>query len=100
MLDNTCAGPIAGGPFPPTSPSPRAVSAEWFKEICPEERRTRISIREMNEGLRDATAEEIMNKYVDMLSSRTEGCIELFGEKDEHPFDYMYVLLTSLSYSH
>ena len=80
---------MAGGPFPSETPSPRAISAEWFKQICPEERRTRISIREMNEGLRDAGAEEIMQKYVNVLSTRKEGCIEMFGERDEHPFDYM-----------
>lgn len=38
-----------------------------------------------------------MAKYVDVLSTRSEGCIEMFGERDEHPFDYMYGIIDSLS---
>ncbi|KAH8119774.1 hypothetical protein DFH11DRAFT_1685277 [Phellopilus nigrolimitatus] len=82
-------GPIAGGPFPAEHPAPRSVSVEWFRKVCPENKRTRISIKEMNEGLENATVLEVMEKYVQKLASMTEGCLELYGGM-EHPFDYYH----------
>lgn len=80
-------GPIAGGPFPEDlQPAPpRAVSEEWFKTVCPLERTRVIIVKEVNAGLVGADALDVMNKYVEVLTEATEGCIELRGGLD-HPF--------------
>ena len=88
-FDNGCdnIGPIAGGAFPPDVSSPRAVSAEWFKRICPRHRRTRIGIKDVNKGLENSTPLEVMEKYVRILIESQESCVELYGDM-EHPFDF------------
>ncbi|KAI5118047.1 hypothetical protein M0805_005895 [Coniferiporia weirii] len=82
-------GPIAGGNFPPEHPAPRAVSEEWFKKVCPEERRTKVGIKDLNEGLNGATVQAVVEKYVDKLLNMPEGCVELNGGM-EHPFDWQH----------
>ena len=82
-------GPIAGGPFPPEQPNPRSVSVEFFNEVCPEERRVRVNIHEMKEGLEWWNVPSVLDKYVEMMKSIKEGCVELYGDKYEHPFDFL-----------
>ena len=82
------AGPIAGGPFPLEHPNPRAVSVEFFNQVCPEDKRTRISIKEMNEGLGGRSPLKILQKYSTKLLGMSDGCVELYGFM-EHPFDWM-----------
>ena len=79
---------MAGGPFPPEHPNPRAVTVEFFNQVCPENKRTRVSIKEMNDGLGGRPPIEIVEKYVSMLLAMADGCVELYGEW-EHPFDWM-----------
>ncbi|KAL5519362.1 hypothetical protein ACEPAH_1045 [Sanghuangporus vaninii] len=81
-------GPISGGPFPPEHPNPRAVSVEFFDQVCPENKRSRVSIKEMNEGLEGRPPIEIMEKYASKLLGMAELCVELYGSL-EHPFDWM-----------
>ena len=79
---------MAGGAFPPGDNAPRAVSEAFFKQVCPEERRTIISIKEVNEGLGVNPVIGVVDKYVQVLKDLPDGCVELKGG-NEHPFDWM-----------
>ena len=78
---------MAGGPFPSDHPAPRAVTKEFFLQVCPEERRTRISIEDTNKGLENAPVIDVLNKYVSILANNNDTCVELYGDM-EHPFDF------------
>lgn len=78
---------MAGGPFPPDRPAPRAVTKEFFEQVCPKERRTRISIEETNKDVKDVPVIDVLNKYVSILASSNDSCVELYGNM-EHPFDF------------
>ena len=80
-------GPIVGGPFPPNKPNPRSVTIDYFDKVCPESRRKKISIREMNQGLEGKPVIEILEKYTKALKALNESCVELFGGND-HVFDW------------
>ena len=80
-------GPIVGGPFPPNKPNPRSVTIDYFDKVCPESRRKKISIYEMNQGLEGKPVIEILEKYTNMLKALNESCVELFGGND-HVFDW------------
>ena len=54
----------------------------------PKERRKRLSIVELNEGLLWRPVVEVVDKYVKALEETKEGCVELYGHRD-HPFDWM-----------
>lgn len=69
-------------------PNPRAVSVEFFNQVCPEDKRTRISIKEINEGLGGRSPLGILQKYSTKLLGMSDGCVELYGFM-EHPFDWM-----------
>lgn len=71
----------------PIDQPPRAVTKEYFEQVCPEGRRTRISIEETNRDIKDASVDDVLNKYVSMLTSSNDSCVELYGYA-EHPFDY------------
>ena len=81
-------GPMAGGAFPPGDPAPRAVNEAFFKQVCPKERRTNITIEEVNQGLQGKPVIDVVDKYVQILKDLPDGCVELKGGM-EHPFDWM-----------
>lgn len=84
----SATGPMAGATsFLPGDNHPRAVSIEYFDKICPYERRTFVEIKDVNEGLEGRTVEEVLQKYVHVLSAMNETCVELRGGI-EHPFDW------------
>jgi hypothetical protein len=77
-IPSTSAGPIIGSSFPPGDPAPRAVSQEYFKEVCPN--RTIIDSMEVNEHLRlnvNVPALEIFEKWVEKLNSIEDPCVEI-----------------------
>lgn len=78
---------MAGGPFPADRPAPRAVTREFFEQVCPMSRRTRISIEETNKDIKDAEVIDVLDKYVGILANSNDSCVELYGEM-EHPFDF------------
>lgn len=92
MIYDVSIGPLAGGPFPSDQPNPRSVNVEYFEKVCPFDRRTRLSIKELNEGLEGRPVIEVVEKYAAKLLAMTEGCVELYGDL-EHPFDWMLVQL-------
>ena len=49
----------------------------------------RVNIHEMKEGLEWWNVPSVLDKYVEMMKSIKEGCVELYGDKYEHPFDFL-----------
>lgn len=71
-------GPVIGAPFPPGDPSPRAVSQEYYKKVCPNS--TIIDCKDVNENLRlndDVPALEIFERWVEKLNSIEDPCVEI-----------------------
>lgn len=79
---------MAGGSFPPGDSAPRAVNEDFFKKVCPKERRYVVSIKTVNEGIEWKPVKDVVETYVGVLKDIPEGCVELAGNM-EHPFDWM-----------
>ncbi|KAI6014964.1 hypothetical protein EDC04DRAFT_2952265 [Pisolithus marmoratus] len=72
------SGPIIGSSWPPGDPTPRSVSREYFRRVCPQP--LVIDSNEINEKLRlDTTvpASVIFDKWVDKLNSIRDPCVEI-----------------------
>lgn len=75
------AGPLIGGPFPPGDDAPRAVSKNFFNEVCPNP--TVIDSGEVNEPLRydnDIGAQYMMDRWIEKLNSIADPCVEIAQE--------------------
>ncbi|KAG2144520.1 hypothetical protein DEU56DRAFT_790022 [Suillus clintonianus] len=80
-LSAIIGGPIIGSSFPPRDAAPRAVSREYFKEVCPNP--TIIDSWEVNEHLRldnNVPALQIFDKWVEKLNSIDDPCVEIRQE--------------------
>ncbi|EJF63735.1 hypothetical protein DICSQDRAFT_54612 [Dichomitus squalens LYAD-421 SS1] len=79
-------GPIAGGHFPAGSGIPRAVTPEYFYEVCQD--RAIMSSYEVNDALVDPTAETLVQSWKDKMSPHR--CVEIARSPpelfDEHVF--------------
>ncbi|KAF9219945.1 hypothetical protein BS17DRAFT_788327 [Gyrodon lividus] len=77
-LSALVSGPIIGSSFDPGDPTPRAVSREYFKTVCPDP--TVIDSMTINEHLRldpDVPASQIFDKWVEKLNSINDPCVEI-----------------------
>lgn len=84
------SGPIIGGPFPPGDDAPRAVSKNYFYEVCPN--RTIIDSGEVNADIRfddSVGALQIVNKWVEKLNSIKDPCVEI-SQKSYQLFEIWY----------
>lgn len=68
-------GPVAGDPFPPSSGGAPAVMVEYFKEVCPNP--TIIDPDEIKDALRDASAANLMQAWIDKLERTKDRCVEI-----------------------
>ena len=59
-------GPSVGGNFSAGSEVPRAVTPEYFYEVC--EDRTIIESSEVNDALLDPSAETLIQKWTDKMA--------------------------------
>ncbi|KAH8119783.1 hypothetical protein DFH11DRAFT_1499667 [Phellopilus nigrolimitatus] len=78
------AGPTAGGPFGPGDRSPRSVSKEYFRKVCPHP--TVIRSDEVNDNLGSADASVMMTAWLEKLRGLPR-CVEV--AESNQVFDYM-----------
>jgi hypothetical protein len=80
------SGPIVGAPWPASvtllKPPPRSVSESYFEEVCPNP--TVVTDQSIHVP-DDATAEEMMQMWVDYLNGIEDGCVKVDWAK-EHVF--------------
>ncbi|KIK92982.1 hypothetical protein PAXRUDRAFT_34289 [Paxillus rubicundulus Ve08.2h10] len=77
-LSAIISGPIIGSSFDPGDSTPRAVSREYFKKVCPNP--TVIDSLTVNEHLRlnpDVPASTIFDKWLELLNSINDPCVEI-----------------------
>ncbi|KAJ7024495.1 hypothetical protein C8F04DRAFT_1131254 [Mycena alexandri] len=76
-LSALISGPIIGG-FMPDKDVPRAVSREYFFDVCPQSERIVLDTRKVQSSLsRDASVEEIVERWVEELHSIESPCVEI-----------------------
>ncbi|KAI0322857.1 hypothetical protein OF83DRAFT_267416 [Amylostereum chailletii] len=80
------AGPIAGGPFPASDPTPPAVTTEFFEKVCPHP--TLVNVQETKgDELEWASASTMMEGFSAKLRNIEDNCIEL-QEDTSQVFDF------------
>lgn len=67
-------GPAAGGAFPEGINAPRAVTPEYFYEVCAEP--TILWSEQVTERMSE-TAQDVLDKWTEKLQSMNERCIEI-----------------------
>ncbi|KAL4062369.1 hypothetical protein J3A83DRAFT_4110097 [Scleroderma citrinum] len=80
-LSAIMSGPIIGAPWPRGDPTPRSVTREYFKQVCPEP--LLIDTAEVNEHLRvdsAVPASVIFDKWVEKLNSINNPCVEIMRD--------------------
>jgi hypothetical protein len=83
MVHTADPGPIIGGPFLPKDIKPRAVSKNFFNQVCPHP--TIINSQEINEHLRfdeNVSAGFILDRWVEKLNSIDDPCVEILQKSD------------------
>lgn len=74
-LSAIMSGPTIGGPFPPGDPAPRAVTKEYFDEVCPHP--TVIHSDEVSSQLPgDSSAQMMFDKWIEKLRT-ADRCVEI-----------------------
>ncbi|KAL6307767.1 hypothetical protein BKA93DRAFT_727030 [Sparassis latifolia] len=69
-------GPAAGGPFPRGDKAPRSVAKEYWDLVCPHP--TIVSSDEITYAVDpEASAQTLMDKWVEKLTSMEDRCIEI-----------------------
>lgn len=77
-LSAIMSGPVIGASWPHGDPTPRSVTREYFKQVCPKP--LFIHSTEINEDLRldsEVPASVIFDKWVDKLNSIDNPCVEI-----------------------
>jgi hypothetical protein len=92
LISPSVSGPMAGGPFPPSTGGPPAVIPEFFNQVCPT--RTVIDRDKVSGALGDASAATIFQAWVDELERTEDRCVEIKG--NNQIFDFWYVLSSTL----
>lgn len=70
------SGPTAGGPMPSAPKAPRAVSAEFYAQVCGGPGSRKHIISSLN-APNDADGDVLIDWWVDQLASVREPCIEI-----------------------
>ena len=90
-LNTFISGPTAGGPFPPSSsPSPRAISLDYWYKICPPERRTLLDVDTINGELQfpdEPDGVMVLERWAEKLNAMPENCIEV-SYMSKHIIDF------------
>lgn len=72
------SGPTAGGAMPPSShPAPQAISAEWWKTVCPKHKRRIINSRD---APNDLEGNVLIEWWICALGAVSDGYIEIERE--------------------
>ncbi|KAJ7798475.1 hypothetical protein B0H14DRAFT_2906708 [Mycena olivaceomarginata] len=82
------SGPVAGGPFEPGDPAPRAISSDWFDVVCPRSERRYINTRDVKPAVAHAPGTEVLAHWQQVLRDAPERCVEVVpasGEEDTFP---------------
>lgn len=77
-LSAIMSGPVIGASWPRGDPTPRSVTREYFKQVCPKP--LFMHTAEINEDLRfdsEVPASVIFDKWVDKLNSINDPCVEI-----------------------
>lgn len=87
-------GPLIGAPFPDGGDVPRAVSKNYFQEVCPN--RTIIDtedvIEEKSRYDENVGSSYIFDKWVEKLNAIQDPCVEIL-QSSLQVFDIRYVYL-------
>ncbi|KAF7337352.1 hypothetical protein MSAN_02261000 [Mycena sanguinolenta] len=76
-LSAIVSGPVAGGPFEPGDPAPRAISEHWFEVPA----------------VAQATGSEVLAHWQQVLRDAPERCVEIIRESaDDDPFPQIFDL--------
>lgn len=75
-LNALISGPTAGGPMPSAPNAPRAVSAEFYAQVCGGPKSQKYVISSLN-APNDADGIVMINWWVNQLASVQEPCIEI-----------------------
>ncbi|KAJ7739236.1 hypothetical protein DFH07DRAFT_840276 [Mycena maculata] len=82
-LNAIVSGPVAGGPFEPDDPAPRAISEAWFDVVCPLRERRYINTRDVKPAVAQAPGIEVLRHWQEVLSDAPERCIEIIGAEED-----------------
>ncbi|KAJ7676554.1 hypothetical protein DFH06DRAFT_1428091 [Mycena polygramma] len=82
-LNAILSGPIAGGPFEPGDPSPRAISELWFDVVCPPEERRYLNTRDVKPAVTGASGTEVLAHWQAVLRGAPERCIEVVPAEED-----------------
>jgi hypothetical protein len=78
------AGPLIGAPFEPGDDAPRAVSKNYFDQICPKSKRVYIDAEEVNDDKirygENIGASYMFDRWVKKLNSIEEQCVEILQD--------------------
>jgi hypothetical protein len=74
-------GPLIGGPFEPGDDAPRAVSKNYFNDVCPPSKRTIIDTKDVNDEKirysKNTGASFMFDRWVEKLNSIDNPCVEI-----------------------
>ncbi|KAJ7205855.1 hypothetical protein B0H12DRAFT_1034925 [Mycena haematopus] len=87
-LNAIVSGPVAGGPFEPGDPAPRAISKDWFDVVCPRSERRYINTRDVKPAVAQAPGSEVLAHWQAVLRDAPERCVEIVpasGDEDGFP---------------
>jgi hypothetical protein len=80
-LNTFISGPTAGGPFPPSArSSPRAISKDYWNNICPYERRVLLDVDTINRELNFPNNPDglvMLQRWAEKLTAMSEPCVEI-----------------------
>jgi len=86
-LSSMISGPLIGGPFEPGDDAPRAVSKNYFNEVCPPSKRTIINTQEVNDDnirySRTTGASFMFDRWVEKLNSIDNPCVEIARDSSQ-----------------
>ncbi|KAJ6452624.1 hypothetical protein C8R45DRAFT_639454 [Mycena sanguinolenta] len=82
-LNAIVSGPVAGGPFEPGDPAPRAIHKLWFEVVCPPHERRYINTTEVKSAVAQATGSEVLAHWQRVLRDVPERCVEILRPTEE-----------------
>ncbi|KIY64478.1 hypothetical protein CYLTODRAFT_358404 [Cylindrobasidium torrendii FP15055 ss-10] len=76
-------GPVAGGPWEATDPTPRFTHTEFFDIVCPRNERRILLTSEVKDGMNEADGRVVFDAWVEKLKGIPDRCVEVFGSPGE-----------------
>ncbi|KAF8590672.1 hypothetical protein K439DRAFT_1329053 [Ramaria rubella] len=92
-LNTFISGPTAGGPFPlSAASSPRAISVDYWRQICPKERRNVLEVDAINkelDSLGQVDGALLLERWAEKLRAIPDTCVEI-SYMSEHIIDFHF----------